>query len=75
MERNISTTTPGTTARDFAARTGAAFPPLAERLVESAASFDGVRYLGRSGTLAEYGAMASLERDLRASKSLDAVPA
>jgi hypothetical protein len=74
-ERTIVTTTPGTTARDFATRTGSVFPGLAERLVQSAASFDGVRYLGRTGTLAEYEAMASLERDLRGSKSLDAVPA
>jgi len=74
-ERTIVTTTPGTTAHGFAARTGTAFPALAERLVHSAATFDGVRYLGRTGTAAEYEAIAALERDLRASKSLDAVPA
>ncbi|CAN5222969.1 hypothetical protein BH11ACT5_BH11ACT5_25860 [soil metagenome] len=75
-ERTIVTTTPGTTARDFAARTGGTFPALADRLVDSAAAFDGVRYLDRTGTAEEYAAIAALERDLRTAKSvLDAVPA
>lgn len=75
-ERTIVTTTPGTTARDFAARAGTTFPALAERLVASAASFDGVRYLDRTGTAEEYAAIAALERDLRAAKSsLEPVPA
>jgi len=75
-ERTIITTTPGTTARDFAARTGSTFPTLADRLVESAASFDGVRYLDRTGTAEQYAAIAALEKDLRAARStLDAVPA
>ena len=75
-ERTIITTTPGTTARDFAARTGNTFPALADRLVESAASFDGVRYLDRTGTAEQYAAIAALEKDLRAARStFDAVPA
>jgi hypothetical protein len=75
-ERTIITTTPGTTARDFAARTGLTFPALAERLVRSAASFDGVRYLDRTGTAEEFDAIASLEKDLRSAKSsLEPVPA
>jgi hypothetical protein len=75
-ERTIVTTTPGTTARDFAARTGSTFPALADRLVESAAAFDAVRYLDRTGTADQYAAIASLEKDLRTAKSaLDAVPA
>lgn len=75
-ERTIVTTTPGTTARDFAARAGTTFPALAGRLVTSAASFDGVRYLDRTGTAEEYAAIAALERDLRAAKSsLEPVPA
>ena len=74
-ERTIVTTTPGTTARAFAARTGLVFPQLAERLVVAAASFDGVRYLDRTGTVEEYTAIASLERDLRSAKSAEPVPA
>jgi hypothetical protein len=75
-ERTIISTTPGTTARDFAARTGSTFPALADRLVDSATSFDAVRYLGRTGTADQYSAIASLEKDLRSAKStLDAVPA
>lgn len=75
-ERTIITTSPGTTAHDFAARTGDLFPLLAERLTDSAASFDGVRYLDRTGTQGEYEAIAALEKDLRSAKSpVDAVPA
>jgi hypothetical protein len=75
-ERTIVTTTPGTTARGFAARAGTTFPALAERLVQSAASFDGVRYLDRTGTAEEYSAIAALERDLRTARSsLEPVPA
>lgn len=74
-ERTIVSTSPGTTARDFAARTGGTFPALADRLVDSAATFDGVRYLGRTGTPDQYAAIAALEKDLRSSKStLDPVP-
>ncbi|CAN5141478.1 hypothetical protein BH09ACT5_BH09ACT5_23230 [soil metagenome] len=72
-ERTIITTTPGTTARDFASRAGSAFPALADRLAQSAATFDGVRYLGRTGTLDEYSAIAGLERELRAAKPGDAL--
>lgn len=75
-ERTIITTSPGTTARDFAARTGSTFPGLADRLADSAAVFDGVRYLDRTGTAEQYAAIAALENDLRSAKSpLDAVPA
>lgn len=75
-ERTLVTTSPGTTARDFAARAGGTFPALADRLAASATVFDGVRYLDRTGTRDEYEAIAGLERDLRAARStLDAVPA
>jgi hypothetical protein len=67
-ERTIVTTTPGTTARDFARRAGLVFPDLADSLVESAAAFDDVRYLGRDGTHERYRDMASLERSLRAAR-------
>lgn len=65
-ERTIISTTPGTTARDFAARTGQTFPALAVRLVESAVAFDDVRYLDRTGTRDQYESIAALERSLRA---------
>jgi hypothetical protein len=67
-ERTIVTTTPGTTARDFARRAGLVFPDLGGRLVDSAAVFDGVRYLGRPGTEEQYRAMASLEGALRSAR-------
>jgi hypothetical protein len=67
-ERTVVTTSPGTTAHDFAARAAAAFPEFAGPLAEAAASFDGVRYLGRTGTLDEYTAMAALERSLGAAR-------
>jgi hypothetical protein len=67
-ERAIVTTTPGTTARDFARRAGLVFPELAGRLVDSAAAFDEVRYLGREGSQEQYRAMASLEGALRSAR-------
>lgn len=74
-ERTIVTTTPGTTARGFAERAGVSFAPLAAQLLSSAASFDGVRYLGRTGTAEEYAEIARLERDLRSAKPTELVPA
>ncbi len=74
-ERTLVTTSPGTTARDFAVRAGLSFPALAEQLAESAAAFDAVRYLDRTGTREQYESIASLERSLRsASPALAAVP-
>lgn len=67
-ERAIVTTSPGTTARDFAARAGTVFPDLAEHLVSSAAAFDDVRYLGREGNAEQYALVAELESQLRATK-------
>ena len=64
-EREVLTTFPGTTATDFATRSGRVFPAHADRLVAAAQDFDGVRYLDRDGTQEQYSAMASLERDLR----------
>jgi len=65
-ERTIVSTNPGTTARDFAVRAGLTFPGLAEGLVVSAASFDDVRDVGRTGTRDQYESIAHLERSLRA---------
>lgn len=75
-ERTIITTSPGTTARDFASRTATAFPALAGQLADAATAFDAVRYLDHTGTQEQYAAIASLEKDLRAARSpLEAVPA
>jgi hypothetical protein len=64
-EREVLTTFPGTTATDFARRSGRVFPAQAERLVSAAEDFDGVRYLDRVGTAEQFATMAALERDLR----------
>ncbi len=69
-ERTILTTTPGTTAHSFAARAGAAFPDLADRLAACAVDFDEVRYLGRSASAQQYEAVSSVERDLRAARAV-----
>jgi hypothetical protein len=63
------TTTPGTTARDFAARAGVAFPDSAPALASAAVAFDDVRYLGRPGTAEQYAEVAALESRLRAMKA------
>lgn len=67
-ERTVVTTSPGTTAREFATRAGKSFPELAERLTAAAGDFDGVRYLGRAGTEAVYRHAAALESDLRSAR-------
>lgn len=69
-ERTIVSTTPGTTAKDFATRAGVAFPALAAHLVDSSTAFDDVRYLGREGTAQQYESIADLERDLRSTRPL-----
>ena len=68
-EREVLTTFPGTTAADFARRSGRVFPAQAERLVTAAEDFDGVRYLDRVGTPEQYATMAALERDLRTARA------
>ncbi|MFM9920787.1 DUF4129 domain-containing protein [Lacisediminihabitans sp. H27-G8] len=65
-ERTLVTVSPGTTARDFAARAGIVLPGFAERLSTAASAFDDVRYLGREGTESAYSDAARLEKDLRA---------
>lgn len=67
-ERTVLTTSPGTTAHDFAMRAGRAFPASAGDLATAAASFDDVRYLDRVGTSAQYEQVAALERELRAAR-------
>lgn len=67
-ERSIVTTSPGTTARDFAVAAGRSFPDHGEALVTSATAFDQVRYLGRDGTAAQFEQSAALERALRSAR-------
>ncbi len=67
-ERTLLTVTPGTTAREFAARAGAVLPGFSSRLAAAASAFDDVRYLGRDGTETAYRAIADLERDVRAAR-------
>ena len=67
-ERTIITTSPGTTARDFAARASTPFPSLGDELRTAGTAFDQVRYLGRDGTAEQFAQVAGLERDLRATR-------
>jgi hypothetical protein len=64
-ERTVVSMHPGTTAQDFAARAGLAFPTFIESLTRGARSFDGVRYLDLPGSLAAYEDIATLEREIR----------
>lgn len=74
-ERTVLSTSPGTTAHDFATRAGGAFPARADALAEASAAFDGVRYLGLEGTAEHYRDVARLEGQSRAAKpaALEAV--
>lgn len=67
-ERSVLTTSPGTTAHDFATRAAGAFPDSASELASAAAAFDEVRYLGRDGSAEQYDAIARLEQQLRAAR-------
>ncbi len=64
-ERTLVSFFPGSTARDVAVRAGAVFPDAAARLLESARGFDGVRYLGATGTVEQWQLLQELERELR----------
>jgi len=68
-ERTVLTTSPGTTAHDFAARAGTAFAEHTIALDAAAIAFDEVRYLGRDGTAEQYAAVAALETELRTAKA------
>jgi hypothetical protein len=65
-ERGVVTTTPGTTANDFARQAGAAFVDSATDLIGAATTFDRVRYLGAEGTSDDYSTLSALERSLAA---------
>jgi hypothetical protein len=75
-ERAVVSSFPGTTARGFARRAGAAFPDAAERLAVCAADFDAVRYLDEPGTSERWARIEALEAELhdarpRHAESLD----
>ena len=63
-ERTILSVSPGTTAQECAGHAAHALPQFRVRLAAAASAFDGVRYLEREGTEAEYQAIAELEQDL-----------
>lgn len=67
-ERTVLSTSPGTTAHDFATRAANAFPAQSEQLAAASIAFDEVRYLGRTGTAEQYQAVARLEQSLRTAK-------
>jgi hypothetical protein len=71
-ERLVVTTFPGTTAHGFALEAAEAFPDSRGDLASAANTFDGVRYLGASGTEANWLAIRTLEADLRASRPVHA---
>jgi len=74
-ERTVVSTSPGTTAHDFAGRAAIAFPADADDLRTSAIAFDDVRYLDVAGTADRYNQVAALESRLRSAKpaALEAV--
>lgn len=67
-ERTLVTTSPGTTATEFARRAGSVFPASASELTSSAGDFDGVRYLGHPGSREQWDRMVALERSLRSAR-------
>ena len=73
-ERMVLSVTPGTTAHDFAARAGLAFPSSGPALTLAANTFDRVRYLEQIGTEPDYRALASLEAELRAESPVTLAP-
>ena len=68
-ERTIVTVQPGTTAHGFARLAARAFPDAGDELERAADAFDGVRYLGRAGTSAEYEHVRELDTRLSAAAS------
>lgn len=66
-ERAVLASVPGMTAGALATGAQRFFPDHAGAFAVAAASFDGVRYLGGSGSLADFEQVAALERAVRAS--------
>jgi len=68
VERDVLSTSPGTTARAVGEHAGVLFPSHADRLRAAARSFDEVRYLDRPGSEAAYRAVTELDRDLQSER-------
>jgi hypothetical protein len=73
-ERTVLTNNPGTTAHDFAARAGLAFPPSGEALSKAADTFDRVRYLEQVGTEQEYRALVTLDAEIGSASPVTLTP-
>lgn len=67
-ERTIVMLMPGTTANEFASRASIAVPAERLRLAAAARIFDGVRYLGRSATPAQYEELVALDSALQGAR-------
>jgi hypothetical protein len=67
-ERTIVTTSPGTTAHDFAARAGGSYPAQRDELAACARLFDGVRYLDEPGTREGFDRVTSLDRRMQSER-------
>jgi hypothetical protein len=67
-ERTVVSVTPGTTAQEFAARAGRAFPGQFDSLARGARAFDGVRYLDEPGSREAFDDVAALERDIASAR-------
>jgi hypothetical protein len=69
-ERTVVSVTPGTTAQEFAARAGRAFPGQFDSLARGARAFDGVRYLDEPGSREAFDDVAALERDIASARPI-----
>jgi hypothetical protein len=67
-ERTVLTTFPGTTAHGFAQEAERAFPDFGPDLRFAADSFDGVRYLGATGTESQWLQLNALDTRLSAAR-------
>jgi hypothetical protein len=68
-DRTLIDLYPGMTAHGLARAAALAFPDQGRALAQSAADFDAVRYLGRTGTEDQYRSLAGLERSLREARA------
>jgi len=66
VDRELVSVHPGTTAHGFTQAATLVFPGAGGRLESAASTFEAVRYLGRSGTIAELRELEALDADLEA---------
>lgn len=74
-ERDLVTTSPGTTAHAFAMQAGVPFAAFASRILDSSRIFDEVRYLDRPGTAADFEVLRTLDGELEATTPASTAPA